>query len=165
LPIPPLAATPAWRLWLVALAVVFAVGTVGGAATEIGPWYRALNKPSWQPPDWLFGPAWSTIYLCAAWAGVRVWQHARAALRRRWLLAVAVNGVFNVLWSVLFFSLRRPDWALVEVGLLWLSILVVVLLAYRTDRLAAALLLPYLAWVAFAAVLNATIVRLNAPFG
>ena len=141
--------------------MVFAVGAVGGAATEIGPWYRALNKPPWQPPDWLFGPAWSTIYLCAAWAGVRVWQRADATLRRQWVLAVAINLVLNVLWSVLFFNLRRPDWALAEVGLLWLSILALVLLARRVDRIAAWLLAPYLGWVAFASVLNLAIVRLN----
>ena len=92
---------------------------------------------------------------------MRVWQRAHATLRRQWVLAVAINLVLNVLWSVLFFNLRRPDWALAEVGLLWLSILALVLLARRVDRIAAWLLAPYLGWVAFASVLNLAIVRLN----
>lgn len=159
------AAVPRWRVALVALGWVFAVGALGGAATEIGPWYRALVKPSWQPPDAAFGPAWTTIYLCAVWAALRVWPRAEPTMKHRLWLAVAVNAVLNVLWSVLFFKLRRPDWALAQVGLLWLSILWLVLLARRADRWGAALLLPYLLWVAFAAVLNAAVVRLNAPFG
>ena len=76
-----------------------------------------------------------------------------------------INGVFNVLWSVLFFNQRRPDWALMAVGLLWLSIVAMVVVAGRRDRIAGALLRPYLAWVSCASVLNFTIVRLNAPFG
>lgn len=157
---------PLWKP--VSVSVLWAVGLslVGGLATDIGPWYRALSKPSWQPPDWLFGPVWTTIYLLCVIAAVRAWRSdvmrpGRAAL----LVAFGLNGVANVLWSVLFFNQRRPDWALMEVGLLWLSILVMVVVAGRRDRMAGALLLPYLAWVSFASVLNATIVRLNPPFG
>jgi translocator protein len=159
------AAGTRWRIWLATITGLVLVGWLGGAATEIGPWYRALAKPSWQPPDAAFGPAWTTIYVCAAWAIVRTWQRADGPLRRRFLLACGINAVLNVMWSVLFFTLRRPDWALAQVPLLWLSILWLVLLARRVDRRSALLLLPYLGWVAFAAVLNAAVVRLNAPFG
>lgn len=159
------AAPPAWRIWAITLAAVVLLSAAGGLATDIGPWYRALTKPPWQPPDAAFGPAWTTIYACAAWATVRVWQRADAAGRRRWLLAAGVNGLLNITWSLLFFTLRRPDWALVEVVALWLSIAWLLALAWRVDRLAAALFAPYLGWVAFAAVLNAAIVRLNGPFG
>lgn len=157
---------PLWKPVVVAALWAVALSLVGGLATDIGPWYRALNKPTWQPPDWLFGPVWTTIYLLCVVAAVRAWRSQAARPGRAALLAVfAVNGVANVLWSVLFFNQRRPDWALMEVGLLWLSILAMVVVAGRRDRIAGALLLPYLAWVSFASVLNLTIVRLNAPFG
>lgn len=157
---------PLWKPVAVAVLWAVALSLVGGLATDIGPWYRALNKPTWQPPDWLFGPVWTTIYLLCVIAAVRAWRSGVARPGRGALLAVfGINGVFNVLWSVLFFNQRRPDWALMEVGLLWLSIVAMVVVAGRRDRIAGALLLPYLAWVSFASVLNFTIVRLNAPFG
>ncbi|MBQ1762641.1 MAG: tryptophan-rich sensory protein [Aquincola sp.] len=157
---------PLWKPVVVAALWAVALSLVGGLATDIGPWYRALNKPSWQPPDWLFGPVWTTLYLLCVIAAVRAWRSDVARPGRGALLAVfGINGVFNVLWSVLFFNQRRPDWALMEVGLLWLSIVAMVVVAGRRDRIAGALLLPYLAWVSFASVLNFTIVRLNAPFG
>lgn len=148
------------------LAVVITAGLLvmglGGLATDIGPWYFALRKPAWQPPDWLFGPAWTLIYLCAGVSAVRAWEaDAPPAWRRRLLRLWAVNGVLNLAWSVLFFSLQRPLWALFEVPLLWLSILALVLHIAPRSRQAAAWLLPYLLWVAFAATLNASIVQLN----
>lgn len=151
-------------LWA-ALGVLLVAG-LGGLATDLGPWYRALKQPSWQPPDAAFGPAWTLIYLLTAIAAVRVWRRAGPrTVRTQWLGALAVNGVLNVFWSWLFFKARRPDWALAEVVPLWLSIAVLIWLARRHDTLAALLLLPYLAWVAFAASLNHAVVRLNAPFG
>ena len=150
-------------LWA-ALGVV-AVAGLGGLATELGPWYRALKQPWWQPPDWAFGPAWSVIYLLTAIAAVRVWLRAQSPRERTWwLAALAANGAINVFWSWLFFKARRPDWALAEVVLLWLSIGLLIVLARRDDVIAALLLVPYLLWVAFAASLNLAVVRLNAPF-
>lgn len=148
-----------WSEVLVAAAAATLVALAGGLATRLGPWYRNLNKPSWQPPDWLFGPAWTLIFACSAAAGVLAWQppgHGSLII-----LMFGINGVLNVLWSVLFFTLRRPDWALLEVGLLWLSVLAMVLAFRHFAPPASVLLLPYLAWVAFAAVLNLAIVRLN----
>jgi tryptophan-rich sensory protein len=148
-----------WSEVLVAAAAAALVALLGRLATPLGPWYRNLRKPSWQPPDWLFGPAWTTIFACAAASGVLAWQADRN--RPLVILLFAINGVLNVLWSVLFFRLRRPDWALPEAVALWLSVLAMVL-AFRDMALPASLLLlPYLAWVAFAAFLNLTIVRLN----
>jgi translocator protein len=150
-------------LWA-ALGVV-AVAGLGGLATELGPWYRALKQPWWQPPDWAFGPAWSVIYLLTAVAAVRVWLRAQTPRERAtWLAALAANGAINVFWSWLFFKARRPDWALAEVVLLWLSIVLLIVLARRHDVVAALLLVPYLLWVAFAASLNYAVVRLNGPF-
>ena len=108
---------------LVSGAGFFLVGLLGGLATEIGPWYRALVKPSFQPPDWLFGPAWTLIFALTAYAAADAWRRADTEPdRRRIAIAFTVNGLLNILWSVLFFKLRRPDWALIEVVPLWLSI-------------------------------------------
>jgi translocator protein len=144
---------------------VMAIAGLGMLATDLGPWYRALKQPPWQPPDAAFGPAWTLIYVLSAVAAVRVWRRiALPSQRRQWLLALGVNGALNVFWSAVFFRLRRPDWALAEVVLFWLSILALILLARRHDGIAAALLVPYLLWVSFAAALNLAVVRLNAPF-
>lgn len=153
------------RALVYAALCALAVAALGGLATEIGPWYRQLAKPAWNPPDWLFGPAWTLIYALTALAGVRSWEVASAVQRRHLAVLFALNGVLNVLWSLLFFRLRRPDWALLEVGLLWLSILSLLVYCGRMRRQTIALLLPYLAWVSFAAALNAVVVDLNAPFG
>ena len=150
---------------LYAAATALGVAVLGGLATELGPWYEALRKPPWQPPDWLFAPAWTVIYACAAAAAAEGWLRAPDPLHRRNVVELfLLNGGLNLLWSVLFFRLRRPDWALLEVGALWISILVLVLVLRRFSRPSVWLLLPYLAWVAFAAVLNLAIVELNAPF-
>lgn len=151
---------------LVAAACALAVAALGAAASDIGPWYYGLAKPSWQPPDWLFGPAWTLIYGLAALAGVLAWRAAPTAAKRRLILVLfAANALLNVLWSELFFRLRRPDWALVEVVPFWLSILLLVAVLAPFSPAASKVLLPYLAWVAFAAALNLAIVRLNGPFG
>jgi benzodiazapine receptor len=151
------------------IAAAWAVVTAGTGAliTELGPWYRALRKPAWQPPDWLFGPAWTLIFLCAALAGVLAWRGgtpSAAASAGQLVLVYLVNALLNVGWSLLFFRLRRPDWALLEVVPLWCSIVAMLIVVQRTSAAGAALLAPYLAWVTFAAVLNRTIVRLNQPF-
>lgn len=152
------------RALAVAVAGVTVVALLGGLATEIGPWYRALTKPSFQPPDWLFGPAWTAIFAAVAVAFADAWCAAPASQRRRLIVAGLLNGALNVLWSVLFFKLRRPDWALGEVVLLWLSIAALIAIVRPWSRRASLLLCPYLAWVTFAAILNLAVVVLNSPF-
>lgn len=146
-------------LWAVLL------GGAGGALTTIGPWYRNLEKPSWQPPDWLFGPAWTLILGLAAWAAILAWEGAADdAGRNAIILLYVVNFAFHFLWSPLFFTLRRPDWSLIEVVFLWGSVLALCIGLRPYSVLASWLVVPYLTWVSFAAVLNLFIVRLNAPF-
>jgi tryptophan-rich sensory protein len=151
---------------MVAAAITLLLLLVGGLTTNVGAWYRELRKPSWNPPNWAFGPAWTLILTLAACSGVLAWTHA-AGLGDHLLIAglFAANIVCHALWSPLFFNLRRPDWALIEVPFLWLSILALMVGLARYSALASALLTPYLLWVSFAAFLNLTIVRLNAPFG
>jgi translocator protein len=150
-------------LWAAAWAI--AVAGVGMWATDLGPWYRALRQPDWKPSDLWFGPAWTLIYTLAATAAVKAWFGSASRRERAQVVAAFVlNGALNVLWSWLFFRARRPDWALMEVGLLWLSIVLLIALAARGSAAAAWLLVPYLLWVAFAATLNLAVVRLNPPF-
>ena len=157
---------PRWPSLWVALAISYAVAGVGGALTDIGPWYLGLQQPGWKPPDLWFGPIWTTIFTLAAISGWLAWHavpwpHAR----RRVVLLFAANAFFNVLWSALFFTLKRPDWTMFEWGFLWLSIVALIVGLWRVSRPAALLNLPYLAWVSTAGLLNWQNVVLNGPFG
>lgn len=150
---------------IVAVTVAIAAAASGALLTNLGPWYFALKQPSWKPPDWLFGPAWTTIFACAATAGVLAWRRADSPKSRATIIGLfAFNFSCNSLWSLLFFKLHRPDWALMEVGFLWLSIAALMWFLYPLSKAASWLLLPYLLWVSFASILNWAIVQMNAPF-
>jgi len=150
---------------VVAAGVALLIAILGGTITDLGPWYQSLERPAWQPPDWLFGPAWTTIFGLAAISAAIAWHRAPTQKTRDWIVILfLLNGFLNLLWSLLFFRVQRPDWALLEVGLLWLSILLLMISLMRLSRLSSLLLLPYLAWVTFAGVLNWKIVQLNGPF-
>lgn len=139
------------------VALVFAMATTG-AAFKPGDWYKTLQKPSWNPPDWVFPVVWSLLYLMIAAAGWLVWEIAG------WTSAMVIWGVqviFNGAWSWLFFGRRRMDLALVDVTLLWLSIVAFIFLAWPISSLAALLFVPYLVWVTIAAALNLTVWRMN----
>lgn len=150
---------------LAALAAL-AVAALGALMTDLGDWYAALQKPAWQPPDWLFGPAWTIIFALVAIASARAWRASDSGIaRQNLLIALLINATLNVGWSLLFFRLQRPDWALFEVFFLWASIVVLIKACASRDRLAAWLLVPYLAWVTYTATVNYGVVSLNAPFG
>lgn len=150
----------------VAAGAALFVALLGGTVTDLGPWYQALRKPDWQPPDPAFGIIWTTVFALTAAAAVITWRRAPKGAEREWLIGLfALNGFLNVLWSLLFFRLQRPDWALIEVAVLWLSIVVLIIFCARHARLAGVLLTPYLIWVSLASVLNFDVVRLNGPFG
>ncbi|WP_353204543.1 TspO/MBR family protein, partial [Sphingomonas sp.] len=137
----------------------------GGLATPIGSWYNTLRKPSWQPPGWAFGPAWTIILGLAAWSAAIAWTAAPdPASRTAIIILFAVNASFHFLWSPVFFALQRPDWALGEVVFLWGSLVALLIGLWPMSPFAALLILPYFLWVSFAAFLNWTIVRLNGPF-
>lgn len=149
-------------LALLALAVV-GVMVVGGmtTASAIPGWYAALTRPSWTPPNWVFGPVWTLLYAMMTIAAWLVW-------RRRFLAPVgaAMTGwwiqlALNLGWTLLFFGLRRPEPALAEIAALWLAIAVTMFMFWRVRPLSGLLLAPYLAWVSYAASLNAGIVALN----
>jgi len=150
---------------LIAAACAISVASIGALMTDLGPWYRSLRRPWFQPPDWLFGPAWTAIFAMAAIAGYLAWQ-ARPNLRLWALISglFAANGVFNVLWSALYFRMHRPDWALAETVPLWLSVLALIIVLRKCTRTGSLLMVPYLLWVSFAAVLNLAVIKLNYPF-
>ncbi|CAN5918460.1 tryptophan-rich sensory protein [soil metagenome] len=151
---------------VVAAGAALLVALLGGLMTDIGPWYRSLAQPPWKPPDWAFGPAWTLIYSLAAAAGVSGWRNLQGRVQRETMLVLfSLNGFLNVLWSLLYFRLHRPDWALLEVVLLWLSVLALIVLLAKDSPKSSWLLAPYLVWVAFAGALNYATVQLNGPFG
>jgi translocator protein len=150
---------------IVAACAAVLVAGAGMTITELGPWYRSLKQPEWAPPDWAFGVIWTAIFSLTAIAAVTGWRRAPTEKDASTLVGLfAFNGFLNFLWSFLFFKMHRPDWALVEVSLLWFSILLLIIVVKRYSVAAAALLAPYLLWVSVAAALNYQVVQLNRPF-
>lgn len=141
------------------------VAVLGATITDIGPWYHSLAQPRWAPPEAAYGVAWTAIFALAALAGVTGWLATPTWRGREWLLALfCLNGFLNILWSLLFFQMHRPDWAVIEVLALWLSVAALIIFIWPRSMVGAVLLLPYLLWVTFAGYLNMTIVHLNGPF-
>jgi translocator protein len=138
----------------------FGVSVLGAMATAsgLGEWYPALRKPAWNPPAWVFGPVWTLLYPMVAVAGWLAWRGGRA---RGGVLLYLLQLALNAAWPWLFFFERRPDLALACIVALWVAVLATVGAFWRVSRGAAVLLLPYLAWLGFAAFLNHAIWRLN----
>jgi translocator protein len=150
---------------ITAVSIGIFVAAAGGIATEVGPWYKSLKNPSWKPPDWAFGPIWTIIITLAVFAGEYGWRIAPDRTSQLTLLIVFVaNGVFNIAWSAIFFKMKRPDWALIEAGFLWTSVLAMIIVCYPFSKISSLLLLPYLLWVSVASLLNRAVIRLNGPF-
>ncbi len=143
----------------------FVVAMIGERLTVLGDWYRSLTIPSWQPPDLAFAPAWTLIFGLTAAAGYYAWRAAPSTRARAGVIAgFLANAALNIGCVILFFPLQRPDWALIGVPVLWLSILGLILLTRRWSTTAAWLLVPYLVWQTFAAAINYAVVDLNYPF-
>ena len=144
------------------IAINIAISALGGWATaaSVGTWYQALAKPAFNPPDWIFAPVWSALYLMIAIAGWRVWRRGSGDARLA-LTVYAVQLALNLAWSFVFFGARLIGPALAVIAALLAAILANAFLFWRIDRAAGALLVPYAAWVSFAAVLNAALWRLN----
>lgn len=143
------------------MALSFATASVG-VLVRPGAWYRAIAKPEWTPPDALFGPVWTVLYVCMAIAAWRVWRRRGFGAARGALTLYLVQLALNAAWSALFFGLHRPGWAALEIVILLAAILGTIRAFARHDRIAAALLVPYALWVGFATALTVAIWRLNA---
>ena len=149
----------------VAAVTTLLIAALGATITVLGPWYYGLVQPAWAPPAMLFGPAWTLIFGLCAMAAATAWMETPASGARVTIIGLfALNGFLNLLWSFLFFRLERPDLAAFEVWFLWASIALLIAVCWRSSRLAALLLVPYVIWVTFAAALNTAVVTLNKPF-
>jgi tryptophan-rich sensory protein len=139
------------------------VSTLGGILTagSITTWYPTLVKPSFNPPNWLFGPVWSLLYLMMAIAAWRVWRVAGWHNGAQSLALHILQLLVNLAWSALFFGLQRPDFALIDCLLLLVLVIFTALSFWRHDNWAAGLMVPYILWVGFACLLNSSIVTLN----
>lgn len=141
------------------------IGLIDGLLTRPDAWSAALVRPDWHPPVWIFGPAWLIVLCLSSVAAAVAWTELSSDDDRRILLRLlAINAALNIAWSPLFFMLHRPDFALADIAMLWLSILGCIAFLKSLAPKAALLFSPYLAWVTIATALNFEIVRLNAPF-
>ena len=150
-----------WAVLALLILICLVVGTLGGlsSTTAIEDWYRTIAKPSWTPPDAVFGPVWTVLYIMMAVAAWLVWRTGDQV--RPALILFFVQLALNLAWTLLFFAARSPGLALIEVVFLRLGVLFSMLAFFARSRVAGWLFVPYLAWVSFAAVLNAAIWMMN----
>ena len=139
--------------------ICLAAGAIGSIFTSksVSTWYSTINKPSFNPPNWLFGPVWTTLFILMGVALYLVWTIGD----KQAIIFFAVQLLLNILWSVLFFGLKAPFFAFIEIIILWAAILMTIFVFYKVSPKAAYLLVPYILWVTFAAILNFSIWRLN----
>jgi tryptophan-rich sensory protein len=149
---------------VLSLAIPQVVAAIGAyfTITGTGSWYMDIDKPSWNPPSWVFGPTWTILYVLMGVAFFLVWkERVRTTGKRAAMIAWVVQLLLNVFWTIIFFNRHAIGWALVEIAALWLAIVLTIILFLRVNRTAALLLLPYLAWVTFATILTSAIWKLN----
>ena len=149
---------------IISILIVFLAGAVGTVYTlkEITTWYVSLLKPGWTPPNWAFGPIWSTLYVLMGISLFLVWREGlgRKDVRIA-ILVFAIQLFLNVLWSIIFFGTHNIFWGLVFVIILWISILINIIVFYRISKPAGLILIPYLLWVSIASYLNYSVFLLN----
>ena len=148
--------------YLFAILICLAVGGIAGFVTidAVKTWYLTLNKPSWNPPNYLFGPVWTSLYILMGIAWGMVWS-SDSIEKPRAMQFFIIQLVFNFFWSFLFFGMKNISVALFDIVALWIMILLTIIVFNRISKTAALLLVPYILWVSFATVLNFTIWRLN----
>jgi translocator protein len=139
------------------------IGAVAGIFTSkaIPVWYAALNRPSFSPPNWVFGPVWTTLYILMGFSLFLIWNQDKSKERNLAILTFIIQLVLNFAWSFIFFYFNRIGLALVEIILLWVSIIVMLIQFYKIKPVAAYINIPYLLWVSFASILNASYYLLN----
>jgi tryptophan-rich sensory protein len=152
------------RQFVICLLIPLLVGLVSSLLTtpSIASWYLTLNKPEFTPPNWLFGPAWTVLFILMGIALFIIWTKGRNHKKFTTALGIfSLQLIFNFFWSLIFFSWHRPDLAFLEIIVLWLLIAINIYYFYKINKTAGWLLVPYLLWVSFAAVLNYAVFRLN----
>jgi translocator protein len=149
---------------IIAIAIPLAVGFTSGflTITGVGSWYQTINKPSWNPPGWIFGPVWTTLYIMMGIALYLVWKSdASVVLKKTAISLFTVQLVLNFFWSLIFFNQHQIGWALIEIIAMWFFILFTIFAFAQVNKTAAWLLVPYSCWVSFATILNYAIWKLN----
>ena len=150
------------KFYLITFTVSFLTASIGGNFTVLDDWYYSLIQPSWKPDDLVFPIAWTIIFtLCAISGGILLSSASTPALKLKLSVCFLLNALLNVWWSYLYFFIKRPDLALLEVVFLWGSIIILILFSKPINKVASFLLIPYLAWVTLASVLNYETTRLN----
>ena len=152
-----------WKKFLAAIVLCQLAGIVGSVFTfaSITSWYSSLNKPWFVPPNWVFGPAWITLYTLMGIALYLVWQKGVNEKTKLPLTIFGFQLILNAIWSILFFGMQMPMIAFVEIVILWITIALTIYKFYPVSKKAAYLLIPYICWVSFAALLNYSIWILN----
>ena len=141
---------------------VVAISFLGQMATNSqGEWFKSLAKPSWNPPGWLFGPVWSTIYVLLIISASIVWHRTTGVERSKLMTLYAINGLFNLAWSFAFFQAESTVLGMIDIVLVWITVLLLLIRTWPVSKPASLMLLPYLLWVTFASCLNFAIMRLN----
>jgi len=150
------------KFYLITFSVSFLTASIGGNFTVLDDWYYSLIQPSWKPDDLIFPIAWTIIFtLCAISGGMLLSSASTPALKIKLSTCFLLNAFLNVLWSYLYFFIKRPDIALLEVVFLWGSIIILIIFSKAISKAASILLIPYLAWVTLASVLNYETAQLN----
>ena len=152
-----------WPLLLICIAIPLVSGSLSGLAIadNISTWYSTLNKPSFNPPNYLFGPVWSVLYILMGIGLYLILQTPKSAMRTKSIVLFTVQLILNLSWSFIFFNAQSPFAALIIIGLLWIAILMMMIYFHTLSPIASYLQIPYLLWVSFATVLNAAIWILN----
>jgi tryptophan-rich sensory protein len=148
--------------FIISILIPFIASAIGGffTSSSVGTWYTTINKPSFNPPSWVFGPVWTLLYLLMGIALYLVWVN-KAKKKEKAYWAFGIQLGLNALWSILFFGMRNPLFAFVEIIFLWTAILFTIIYFYKINKKTIYLLIPYILWVSFAAVLNFSIMILN----
>lgn len=152
-----------WKVLFGFLVLVFFIEILGGLFTQssVTDWYQTLNRPAWTPPDWLFGPAWTILYILMAISAWIVYCEKSTRLKTVALTSFFVQLFLNLCWSALFFTAKSPLLGLLDIILLWIMIVSTTVLFWKVKPLAGILFIPYLAWTSYALALNAAIFVLN----
>ncbi len=148
---------------IISIALPVAVGAISGffTTTGVGSWYQTINKPTWNPPGWIFGPVWTTLYILMGIAFYLVWRSPESKAKRTAMVLFSIQLILNFFWSFIFFDQQQIGMALAEIMALWVFILLSIFAFAKVNKTAAWLLVPYISWVSFATMLTYAIWRLN----
>ena len=146
----------------ICIAICLSLGILSGFSTtdSIENWYQFISKPTWNPPNWIFGPVWTTLYILMGISVALIW-HSNHEYKQKAILLFIVQFTFNLCWSYIFFNLHLIGWAFMEISIMLILIFLTIAHFYKINKTAAYLLIPYLCWVLFATVLNGAIWYLN----